>query len=270
MRNIDFAAFGSVIAACAIVVTGAGELNARTQRIAGHAVDSAKCDRATFRVILDVGHTLEAHGAISARNVPEYDFNLRLAHEISDSLIADGFSKTVLLMTHGAARSSLLERVTVANHLMANLFLSIHHDSVPDAFLQPWEYDGKPSFFSDRFRGHALFVSYENNNIKSSLLFARLLGRQLKDRDFDYAHHYTESFMGQHRRELLDAEVGVYRYDQLVVLREADMPAVLLEAGSIINRDEELLMNSAGHRALISAAVTRAVEMFCEGPSSPS
>jgi N-acetylmuramoyl-L-alanine amidase len=267
MRNIDFGAFSSIIAACVIVVTGVGELNARTQRIAGHTVDSAKCDRTTFRVILDVGHTVEAHGAVSARNVPEYDFNLRLAHEISDILTADGFNKTVLLMTHGAARSSLLERVTVANHLMGNLFLSIHHDSVPDSFLEPWEYDGKPSFFSDRFRGHSLFVSYENNNIKSSLLFARLLGRQLKDRDFEYAHHYTESFMRRHRRELLDAEVGVYRYDQLVVLRETDMPAVLLEAGSIINRDEELLMNSADHRALISAAVTRAVEMFCDLPS---
>jgi hypothetical protein len=38
------------------------------------------------------------------------------------------------------------------------------------------------------------------------------------------------------RRAPLDA--GVYRYDQLVVLRST--PAVLLEAGSIVNRQEEL------------------------------
>jgi hypothetical protein len=32
--------------------------------------------------------------------------------------------------------------------------------------------------------------------------------------------------MGRYRRELADAEVGVYRYDQLIVLRMTRMPAV--------------------------------------------
>ena len=42
--------------------------------------------------------------------------------------------------------------------------------------------------------------------------------------------------MGHRRRILVDAEDGVYRYDQLIVLRQTKMPAVLLEAGSIVNR----------------------------------
>jgi N-acetylmuramoyl-L-alanine amidase len=41
------------------------------------------------------------------------------------------------------------------------------------------------------------------------------------------------------------------------------MPAVLLEAGSIINRDEELLLNTEERRSLIAAAVSDAVETFC-------
>jgi N-acetylmuramoyl-L-alanine amidase len=41
------------------------------------------------------------------------------------------------------------------------------------------------------------------------------------------------------------------------------MPAVLLEAGLIINRDEELLLRSPEHRSLITAAVAEAVEKFC-------
>jgi N-acetylmuramoyl-L-alanine amidase len=45
------------------------------------------------------------------------------------------------------------------------------------------------------------------------------------------------------------------------------MPAVLLEAGSIINRSEENLMNLPEHRALISMAVTTAVELFCKARS---
>ena len=237
-------------------------LAAATDR-AQRKLDISKCDRAQFRVILDVGHTADAPGAMSARNVPEYDFNLRLAKEIDQSLTDGGFIKTILLVAHGPAMPSLFERVTVANHLSANLFLSIHHDSVPDSFLQEWEYDGKPSHFSDRFRGYSLFVSYENRDIRASLLFGRLIGAQLKDRGLPYATQYAEDFMGGRQRQLLDADVGVYRYDQLVVLKETQMPAVLLEAGSIINRDEENLMNLPEHRALIREAVTKAVEMFC-------
>ena len=63
----------------------------------------SECDRSQFRVILDVGHTAEALGANSARNVPEYFFNYRLAAQIQRSLIEAGFDKTVLLATRGRA-----------------------------------------------------------------------------------------------------------------------------------------------------------------------
>ena len=50
------------------------------------------------------------------------------------------------------------------------------------------------------------------------------------------------------------------------------MPAVLLEAGSIINRDEELRVGSPEHQTRISTAVTDAVEAFCAArrPRAPS
>jgi N-acetylmuramoyl-L-alanine amidase len=223
----------------------------------------SRCDRSQFRVILDVGHTAEALGAVSARNVPEYYFNYRLAAQIARTLIEDGFDKTVLLVTRGPARPSLFDRVARANGLSANLLVSIHHDSVPDPLLESWEFEGKDSHFSDRFSGHSIFVSYENPHLNGSLLFGRLLGKQLKDRGLQYARQYTQPIMGRHRHKLVDPDVGVYRYDQLIVLRGTRVPAVLFEAGSIINREEELHMNSAERLDLISASLTTAVEMFC-------
>ena len=120
--------------------------------------DPLKCDRSQFRVILDVGHTAEAPGAISARNVPEYQFNVRLATHIERSLIEDGFGRTVLLVTGGSGRPTLFDRVAAANGLSADLLVSIHHDSVPDALLENWEFEGKESHFSDRFKGYSIFV----------------------------------------------------------------------------------------------------------------
>ena len=47
------------------------------------------------------------------------------------------------------------------------------------------------------------------------------------------------------------------------------MPAVLLEAGSIINRDEELKMESPERQDIVSGAVVAAAKEFCQ-PQEPS
>jgi N-acetylmuramoyl-L-alanine amidase len=225
--------------------------------------DALTCDRAGFRVILDVGHTAEVPGAKSARGLHEYDFNLRLAKLIQQQLTDAGYAKTTLLITGGPTQKGLGQRVARANSLGAELFLSIHHDSVPDSFLEKWTYEGEEHSYSDRFSGHSLFVSSENPEFRASLLFGKLLGAQLKTRGLQYTHHYTERFMGHRQRQLVDADAGVYRFDQLWVLMATHMPAVLLEAGSIINRDEELAMATPERQALISAAVVDAVDNFC-------
>ena len=222
------------------------------------------CDPSKFRIVLDVGHTAESEGATSARNVAEFDFNRRLAQRIEEKLKAEGFAATKLLLTEGKARPSLVKRVARANNLPANLFLSIHHDSVPDKLLEPWEFEGKKSYFSDRFSGYSVFVSHDNPDFKTSLVFAELIGKEMKAQGLDYARQYTQAIMGRNQHPLLNKETGVYSYDKLIVLKSTRMPAVLLEAGSIINRDEELEMSSPERRDIISSGVTAAVKEFCE------
>ena len=48
---------------------------------------AAHCQRAAFRVVVDVGHTVDVPGAISARGVPEYAFNLQLGQDVNQALI---------------------------------------------------------------------------------------------------------------------------------------------------------------------------------------
>jgi N-acetylmuramoyl-L-alanine amidase len=225
---------------------------------------ATRCDPSKFRIVLDVGHTAESEGAISARNVSEFVFNLRLAKRIEQKLKAEGFAETRLLLTEGKARRSLVKRVDAANNLRADLLLSIHHDSVPNKFLEDWEFEGKKSRFSDRFSGYSVFVSRNNPDFKTSLSFAELIGKEMKAQGLEYAQQYSQAIMGRHQRPLLNRETGVYRYDELIVLRKTRMAAVLLEAGSIINRDEELKMSSPERRDIISSGVTAAVKEFCE------
>ena len=222
------------------------------------------CDPSKFRIVLDVGHTAESEGATSARNVAEFVFNQRLAQRIEEKLKAEGFTETRLLLTEGKARPSLVKRVAKANNLQANLFLSIHHDSVPDKFLEEWEFEGKKSYFSDRFSGYSVFVSRGNPDFKTSLSFAELVAKEMKAQGLEYAKQYTQAIMGRNQHPLLNKETGVYSYDKLIVLKSTRMPAVLLEAGSIINRDEELQMDSTERRDIISSGVTAAVKEFCD------
>ena len=118
----------------------------------------------------------------------------------------------------------------------ADLFIAIHHDSVPDNLMQTWQYEGQQQQYNDDYPGYALFISNDNGDRAGSLLFGHFLGKELQARGLHYTPHYTLALMGHRRRELIDAEAGVYRYDQLIVLRMTRMPAVLLEAGSIVNR----------------------------------
>jgi N-acetylmuramoyl-L-alanine amidase len=226
--------------------------------------DAPTCDPQKFRIVLDVGHTAESEGAISARNVAEFVFNRRLAQRIEEKLKAEGFAATKLLLTEGKARRSLVRRVAVANDLPASLFLSIHHDSVPNKFLEDWEFEGKKRHFSDRFSGYSVFVSGNNPEFETSLAFAELLAREMKAQGLEYARQYSQPIMGKNQHPLLNKETGVYSYDKLIVLKSTRMPAVLLEAGSIINRAEELKMDSAERRDIISSGVTAAVKEFCD------
>ncbi len=204
------------------------------------ASDSGSCARSAFRVLIDVGHTATSPGADSARGMPEYDFNLKLADTIAQSLREAGFDNTVRLVTSGTRLTSLFQRAASANNLHGDLFISIHHDSVPDNLKETWQYEGKKYSYSDRFTGYAIFVSNDNVNPASSLAFGHSLGQELQKRGLHYTPHYTLPLMGRYRHDLIDEEAGVYRYDHLIVLHSTRMPAVLLEAGSIINRQEEL------------------------------
>ena len=226
-----------------------------------------ECNASNFRIIVDVGHTLQAPGATSARGVSEFFFNSLLAKEIVDNLRQAGYGHTSEMTVTGAGRRQLENRSTRANEAKADLFLSIHHDDVQPTYYKTWLYNGVRRHFSDIFSGYSLFVSYDNKFSEASVAFAKLLANELVVRGMHFSAHHSENIHGENR-EIIDPERGIYRYDHLSVLRNTVAPAVLLEAGVIVNRDEELLLASKEQRRDISAAVLVAINRFCEATQS--
>ena len=168
------------LVALAVILAGTTWQPVRAEdSVTQHGSDSGSCARSTFRVLIDVGHTATSPGADSARGVPEYEFNLKLAGVIAQSLHDAGFDKTIRLVTNGTRMASLFERAASANNLHGDLLISVHHDSVPDNLKETWQHEGKTLSYSDRFSGYAIFVSNDNADPAGSLAFGRSLGQEL-------------------------------------------------------------------------------------------
>ena len=119
------------------------------------------------------------------------------------------------------------------------VLLSIHHDSAQLRYFSKWTYNGKQLRYSDKFKGHSLFVSSRSTQYAHDRVLGTAIGTALRTAGFIPTLHHAEKIKGENR-PLLNPRLGLYRYDGLAVLKRTEAPSVLIEAGIIINRDEEV------------------------------
>ncbi|HEV2046135.1 MAG TPA: N-acetylmuramoyl-L-alanine amidase [Chthoniobacterales bacterium] len=229
------------------------------------AAKLARKNAADFVIALDIGHSPLRGGAISARGVFEYQFNRRLVAELFAQLQSLGFTRSFVINPQGD-EISLAHRSVEANEQKADLFFAIHHDSVKDRYLKNWEVNGKTQKYCDDFHGYSIFVSRKNARAAESAEFAAKLGRALLDTGLTPTLHHAE----QEKRPVLDKEKGIYAFDDLVVLKIAKMPAVLLECGVIVNRTEEEKLNDPVYRKRLIGAIDRAIQDLAQSASTAS
>jgi N-acetylmuramoyl-L-alanine amidase len=214
-----------------------------------------------IQIVVDVGHTATDEGTTSARGVREYDFNLKLAQRIQEGLVKAGFRSAFLMVTQENRNRGLFQRANHANRMNASIFISIHHDSVADAHLEKWAYEGKDHLYSDRSKGFSLHVSPSNRRYGESVSLAEILADALIGKGLAPTTN-PELCMPKGARVLEPAR-GIYQRRNLVVLNYTKMTAVLLEAGMIVNRDEELEAASEARQDLIAAAIADSLKTFC-------
>jgi N-acetylmuramoyl-L-alanine amidase len=222
---------------------------------------SANCNPDRFRVALDIGHSVRRPGATSASGRGEHEFNVSLASVVLAALAEGGFRSSFILESPDA-EIPLGERTALAARENASILLSIHHDSVQPGYLQEVRTGDTVRRFSDRFHGFSVFVSAENARAGASRQLGAMLGEEMVQAGFQPSLHHAEAIPGE-GRPLLDARIGLYRFDGLIILRTARMPAALLEAGVIVNRSEEQVISALPTQRRIAAAVLGAVRRAC-------
>jgi N-acetylmuramoyl-L-alanine amidase len=204
---------------------------------------------AAAEITVDVGHTLQEPGAISARGRPEFEFNRDLARDIAEALKKRGHAPKLLGEEGNAGEPG--RRVKGQNPA---LLISVHHDSTQEFLLSNWEFEGKQQRYTDKFSGFSLFVSRESPRVQQSVKCASAIGAALRGAGFTPSLYHADKYVGENR-PFADKENGVHYFDHLAILRRAQVPALLFEAGVIVNRDEEQRMRDPVVRAKMANAV---------------
>ena len=199
-------------------------------------------------IIVDIGHTTEAYGAVGCSGTPEYEYNKKLAFSVGSFLQEKG--KTVSFTGERSTVQTLHSRVVDA--MGSAVFLSIHHDSVQPQFIKKNPQTGGNC--SNRASGFSIFVSSKSPEYLKSYNYALKLGKALLKSGYRPTLHHAEKIKGESRR-VLSKELGIYDFSELYVLKNNPVPALLLEAAVIVNPTDELLVHSPRFQRDISEAV---------------
>lgn len=212
-------------------------------------------------IAVDVGHGLKDSGAVSARGRNEFEFNRDFAQVLADTLRAR--SLRVRAVNFAGDIGSLVARPIQA--VGSDFFISIHHDSIGTSYLQPWDWDGSETSYTELKRGFGLFVSAKSPDLATSLRCASSMGAMLRRVGFEPTPWHGRKHLAA------DAENGVWYYDNLVVLYRTTLPAVLFEAGVIKHRDEELELRDPERQARMADALATGLAacLFVTGKSAP-
>lgn len=206
-------------------------------------------------VIFDPGHSPAKGGATSSAGYPEYEYNDYLTRYARDYMRANKLETDI---TRGPSEDlTLMQRAKMSEG--KKLFFSVHHDSVQAQFL---EKTNPP--LSRKARGYSIFVSKKNPYFDESLRYAKILGRALREAGLSPSEHHGEKIKGENR-EILDKDLGVYAFDDLVVLKHAKSPALLFEAAVIVNPDDEALARDKNFKDKVAKAMTEVVKSVKNG-----
>lgn len=238
-------------------------------RTPGPSLRTAPVRRPVPVVVIDPGHGGVDPGAVGASGEFEKHIVLAYAKEIKRRLEANGQVKAVLTRERDIFLP-LRERVQVARHAEADLFLSLHVNSHESRSIRGFSAYTLSEKASDAEAG--ALAAKEN---KADIIGGLNLGTYSDDVQnilIDFAQAKTNEMSVRFARDVMVKEVAQaarmvkrpWRSAGFAVLKAPDVPSVLVELGYVTNRQEERLLRDPAYRRKLSAAIARAVVRYLE------
>lgn len=211
-------------------------------------------------VVIDAGHGGRDPGATSVSGqVHEKDLTLVLAQALRDELVKRG--RVRVAMTREDDRYLTLdERAAVARRLNAATFVSIHIDSAANPLARGASVYSLSDVASDAEAARLAARENDESNAAASGntvdgMLADLAMRSQMSASADLASRLVNKAAGR-----VELRPNPHRFAAFHVLRRADAPAVLFEAGYLSNADDELLLRAPKEREKMVLALAQAIE----------
>ena len=219
-------------------------------------------------IVLDPGHGGPDPGAVGASGAHEKDIVLAAARELKAMLEETG-RYHVVMTRDGDWILRLADRVLFARAAGADLFISIHADSIDNPSVRGTGVYTLSETASDK-EAEALarkenrsdliegvdFISIDYGPVTTNILID-LAQRETKNASSEFA-----GILADELTRVTELRRNVHRFAGFRVLKAPDIPSVLIEMGFMSNPVEERLMRDRSWRRTFLAGVVRAIDIF--------
>jgi len=217
-------------------------------------------------IVIDPGHGGVDPGALAVSGTLEKHIVLGQARVLRRHLKKSGRYRVHLTRDRDIFLR-LRERVAIAQEMKADLFLSLHADSIKNS----------------RIRGASIYTLSEKASDKEARLLAEkenksdvIAGIDLNDKSktvarilIDLRQRLTKNNSVRFAERLVNEFKGKIpmlrknrRYAGFAVLKAPDVPSVLVEMGYLSNQKDESMLKNKTHRELFAMSVVKAIDAY--------
>ncbi len=217
-------------------------------------------------IVIDSGHGGTDPGAIGKSGIYEKHITLAMAHELAQILENSGKFITKLTRDRDVF-ISLRDRVKISRRYGADLFISLHADSVKNRKISGPSVYTLSERASDKVAAHLAEVENKADlimgfdlspfdaNVKN--IFIDLTRRESMNQSAVLA-----STLVQHLRKKVKVLRNTHRFAGFAVLKALDIPSVLIEMGFLSNFSDEKALKSKKYRKKLAFAIANGIESY--------
>ena len=226
-------------------------------------------------IVIDAGHGGTDPGAIAATGVFEKDIVFGFAQSFAERLVQSGRYRLVMTRDRDVF-VPLAERVRIAREAKADLFVSIHADSISAA---------------PQVKGATIYTGSEKATDSESAKLAERENRAdaaagtesgegpadvadiLQELTLRETRGFSAGFAGRLMGQLspvMEMSTKPHREAGFKVLRSPDVPSVLIELGYLSSKSDLEKLQSEEWRDRVTGSMAKAVDLFFSGRTTLS
>jgi N-acetylmuramoyl-L-alanine amidase len=218
-------------------------------------------------IVIDAGHGGADPGAIGASRLREKNITLAAAKTLKSHLEATGRYRTALTRSDDTYLK-LYKRVSIARAQKADLFISLHADSIDKPNVRGASIytlsnnasDAQTAKLAKRENQADLIagidLSHEDKDVANILI--DLAMRDTMNQSKFFANTVVTKMKGHDLRIL----PKTHRYAGFAVLKAPDIPSVLVEMGFMSNNSEAHLLATPDYQRKVAAALVDSIDAY--------